>query len=83
MLSSPDSDLIAKLGEKQAKIVKAGTTDFKKGNGTGPYKLTSFQPGVRSTHVRNENYWRDGPNIDGWKSLRSPTRSSCECTHRR
>ena len=32
LLSSPDSDLIAKLGEKQAKIVKAGTTDFKKGN---------------------------------------------------
>ena len=64
LLDSPDSDLIAKLGEKQAKIVKVGTTDFKKGNGTGPYKLTSFQPGVRSTHVRNENYWRDGPNID-------------------
>ncbi|MBT6960237.1 MAG: ABC transporter substrate-binding protein, partial [Rhodospirillaceae bacterium] len=63
-LSSPDSDLLAKLGEKQAKIVKKGTVDFKKGNGTGPYILDSFQAGVRSTHSRNPNYWRDGGNFD-------------------
>ena len=63
-LNSPDSDLPAKLSEKQAKIVKMGTEDFKKGNGTGPYLLESFEPGVRSTHVRNPNYWRDGPNFD-------------------
>jgi peptide/nickel transport system substrate-binding protein len=64
ILSSPDSDLPAKLSEKQAKIVKMGTEDFRKGNGTGPYLLESFAPGVRSTHVRNPNYWRDGPNFD-------------------
>ncbi len=64
ILKSPDSDLPAKLGEKQAKIVKAGTTDFKKGNGTGPYILDSFQAGVKSAHSRNKNYWRDGPNFD-------------------
>ena len=64
VLSSPDSDLPAKLSEKQAKIVKMGTEDFRKGNGTGPYLLESFEPGVRSTHVRNPNYWRDGPNFD-------------------
>lgn len=63
-LSSPDSDLPAKLSEKQAKIVKMGTEDFRQGNGTGPYLLESFEPGVRSTHVRNPNYWRDGPNFD-------------------
>ena len=63
-LSSPDSDLPAKLSEKQAKIAKMGTEDFKAGNGTGPYLLESFEPGVRSTHVRNPNYWRDGPNFD-------------------
>ena len=57
-LSSPDSDLPAKLSEKQAKIAKMGTEDFRKGNGTGPYLLESFEPGVRSTHVRNPNYWR-------------------------
>ena len=64
VLSSPDSDLPVKLGEKQAKIVKMGTEDFRKGNGTGPFLLESFEPGVRSTHVRNPNYWRDGANFD-------------------
>ena len=64
VLSSPDSDLPAKLGEKQAKVVKMDTEDFRKGNGTGPFVLESFEPGVRSTHVRNPNYWRDGPNFD-------------------
>jgi peptide/nickel transport system substrate-binding protein len=64
ILSSPDSDLPTKLGEKQAKIVKKDTVDFTKGNGTGPFLLESFEPGVKSAHVRNENYWRDGPNLD-------------------
>jgi len=64
ILSTPDADLPAKLGEKQAKIVKKDTTDFKKGNGTGPFVLKSFEPGVKSTHVRNKDYWRDGPNLD-------------------
>ena len=63
-LSSPDSDLPFKLGEKQAKIVKKDTVEFTKGNGTGPFLLESFQPGVRSTHVRNPNYWREGANLD-------------------
>ncbi len=64
VLSSPDSDLPAKLSEKQAKIVKKDTEDFRQGIGTGPFLLESFEPGVRSTHVRNPNYWRDGANFD-------------------
>ena len=64
ILNSPDSDLPAKLSEKQAKIVKEGTTDFKKGNGTGPYRTKSFEPGVKSLHVRNEDYWRETANFD-------------------
>ena len=64
ILTSPDSDLPTKLGEKQAKIVKKDTEDFRKGNGTGPFLLESFEAGVRSTHVRNPNYWRDGANFD-------------------
>ena len=64
VLNSPDSDLPAKLGEKQAKIVKKDTEDFRKGNGTGPFLLESFEPGVRSTHTRNPNYWRDGANFE-------------------
>ena len=64
ILNSPDSDLPAKLGEKQIKIVRKDTVDFRKGNGTGPFVLESFEPGVRSTHVRNENYWREGAHFD-------------------
>ena len=64
VLTSPDSDLPVKLGEKQAKIAKQDTVDFKKGNGTGPFVLESFETGVRSTHVRNENYWREGANFE-------------------
>ena len=63
-LSTPDSDLPIKLGEKQFKIVKMDTEDFRQGLGTGPYLLESFEPGVRSVHTRNPNYWRDGPNFD-------------------
>lgn len=61
---SPYSDLSAVLGEKQFKIVKDGTTDWGNPMGTGPYKLVDFQPGVRSAHVRNDNYWREGANLD-------------------
>jgi len=64
ILNTPDSDIPAKLGEKQAKIVKKDTKNFTKGNGTGPFLLELFQPGIKSKHVRNKNYWRDGPNLD-------------------
>lgn len=64
ILETPDSDLPIKLGEKQAKIVKKDTTDFRQGNGTGPFRLESFEPGVKSIHTRNEDYWRDGANLE-------------------
>ena len=64
VLNTPNADLPILLGIYQTKIVKKDTTDFKKGNGTGPFVLKSFEPGVKSVHVRNEHYWRDGPNLD-------------------
>ncbi len=62
ILHAPNADLPILLGLFQAKIVKNGTTGD--GIGTGPYVMESFEPGVKSVHVRNENYWRDGPNLD-------------------
>ncbi len=62
VLHSPNSDLPILLGLFQTKIVKNGSTGD--GIGTGPYVLESFEPGVKSVHTRNENYWRDGPNLD-------------------
>jgi len=63
ILNTPNADLPVVLGIFQTKIVQADTQEFK-GIGTGPFKLESFEPGVKSVHVRNENYFRDGPNLD-------------------
>jgi peptide/nickel transport system substrate-binding protein len=57
-LTSPNADLPVVLGTYHFHIVKAGTTDFNAGIGTGPYKVKEFKPGVRSVAVRNENYWK-------------------------
>ncbi len=57
-LSSPNADLPVILATFHFHIVKAGTTDFSAGIGTGPYKVKEFKPGVRSVAVRNENYWK-------------------------
>ncbi len=62
VLKNPNADLPTLLGLFQTKIVKNGTTGD--GIGTGPFTLESFEPGVKSTHLRNENYWREGANLD-------------------
>jgi peptide/nickel transport system substrate-binding protein len=36
-----------------------GGIDWEGGNGTGGYRLTSFEPGVRAQFERNPNYWKD------------------------
>nr|MCU0922598.1 ABC transporter substrate-binding protein [Burkholderiaceae bacterium] len=64
-LVSANADLPVILGTYHFHIVKAGTTDFSAGIGTGPYKVKEFKPGVRSVAVRNENYWKPGrPYLD-------------------
>ncbi len=62
ILNTPNADLPVLMGLFQSKIVQEGTTGA--GIGTGPYVLESFEPGVKSVHVRNKNYFRDGPNLD-------------------
>jgi peptide/nickel transport system substrate-binding protein len=64
VLSSPNADLAAALGTFHFRIIKDGTTDFSTSVGTGPFKLKTFQPGVKSVHVRNDDYWGDGPYLD-------------------
>ena len=64
-LDSPNADLPVILGTTAFMIVKDGTTDFSKGNGTGPFTVKEFTPGVRSIAVRNPNYWKAGkPYLD-------------------
>ncbi len=57
-LRAPNADLPVILGTYHFHIVKDGTTDFRAGIGTGPFKVKEFQPGVRSIAVRNDNYWK-------------------------
>ena len=64
-LVAPNADLPVILGTPHFMIVKDGTTDFTKGNGTGPYVVKEFSPGVRSIATRNPNYWKPGkPYLD-------------------
>lgn len=64
IMKGPNGDLPVILGTPHFKIIKDGTTDFQTANGTGPFRMTEFKPGVRSISVRNDDYWRDGPNVD-------------------
>jgi peptide/nickel transport system substrate-binding protein len=64
VLEGPNADLPAVLGTHHFKILKEGASDFQAPVGTGPFTLQEFKPGIRSIHVRNNNYWRDGPNLD-------------------
>lgn len=65
-MSAPNAELPIILGTFHFKIVKNGTTDFSNPTGTGPFITKEFSPGVRSVHVRNDNYWNTegGPYID-------------------
>jgi len=64
IMSSPNADLPVILGTPQFKIIKDGTTEFQVANGTGPYRMTEFKPGVRSISKRFDGYWREGGHVD-------------------
>jgi len=64
-LAGPNADLPVILAASHFLIVKDGTKDFTTANGTGPFRLKEFKPGVRSVAVRNDGYWRPGrPYLD-------------------
>jgi len=64
IMKGPNADLPIILSTPQFKMLKDGTTDFQKANGTGPFRMTEFKPGVRSISKRNEHYWREGANVE-------------------
>lgn len=70
-MHSPNSDLSALLGIFQMKIIRNGTAGNRvkedgsiEHNGTGPFVMELFKPGDKSISRRNENYWREGANLD-------------------
>ncbi len=62
IMNTPNSDLPTLLGIFQSKIIKNETTGG--GMGTGPFVMETFEPGVKSVSVRNENYWREPAHLD-------------------
>ncbi len=63
-LTGANTDLPAILSQSHFLIVRNGET-APKGNGTGPFRLADFRPGVRTVVVRNPEYWVPGrPYLD-------------------
>jgi peptide/nickel transport system substrate-binding protein len=65
LLDGPNADLPVILTQSHFSIIPAGEKKFASGNGTGPYRLVNFTPGVRTIARRNGNYWKPGkPYLD-------------------
>jgi peptide/nickel transport system substrate-binding protein len=65
MLTEPNVDLPTLLAIPHMVIVAANTTDFSKGNGTGPFVCKEFTPAQRCIGTRNPNFWKPGkPYLD-------------------
>jgi peptide/nickel transport system substrate-binding protein len=63
-LTGANADLPAILSQSHFLIVRAGETK-PGGNGTGPFRLDQFKPGVRTVVTRNPEYWIPGkPYLD-------------------
>ncbi|WP_128293733.1 ABC transporter substrate-binding protein [Afifella aestuarii] len=73
VLSSPNADLPIILSLHHFMILADGTTDFTTANGTGAFKCETFEPGVRSVGVRNEDYWKENlPYLDSLEFIAIP-----------
>ncbi|MCF1502404.1 ABC transporter substrate-binding protein [Afifella sp. H1R] len=73
VLSSPNADLPIILSLHHFMIIADGTTDFTTANGTGAFKCETFEPGVKSVGVRNENYWKEKlPYLDSLEFIAIP-----------
>lgn len=64
ILDMPNVDLPTVLGTFHFKIVQEDAVDFSFPNGTGPFRIKLFEPGVRSVATAFENYWGDGPYVE-------------------
>ena len=70
VLTQPFGELPVTLANRWARIVAKDRIDRLKTtpSGTGPFRLTDFQPGASLTMARNKDYWmKDRPYLDGAK----------------
>jgi peptide/nickel transport system substrate-binding protein len=65
VLAGPNADLPTILAQSHFLILPGGKADFGTANGTGPYRLKEFRPGIRTLVTRNPNFWKPGkPYLD-------------------
>ncbi len=71
-LTGANADLPSLLATSHMLIVKAGQAK-PDGNGTGPFRLVDFKPGVRTELVRNSEYWiPDRPKLESIELIAIP-----------
>ena len=64
-LDAPNADLPFALSDFHLLILPKGEA-MNSGNGTGPYRIERFEPGISARAVRNPNYWKeDRAHVDG------------------
>lgn len=56
-LSAPNADFVRLMALYNFLISAEGETDFSSGNGTGPFIVKEWNPGIRSIGERNPNYF--------------------------
>lgn len=65
-LAAPNAFLPVLVSSIVFAIVREGATDFTKGNGTGPFTMTSFDPLSSLSLRRHPGYWQSGlPYLEG------------------
>ena len=71
-LSIGNADLPYLLSDYHLQICPAkddGTIDWESGDGTGPYKIEAYEPGVRATLSRHEGWHREGAYFDSLEMI--------------
>ncbi len=64
-LTQPNAFLPVIVSGVTFSIVKDGSTDFSKGNGTGPFSIGAFDSAAKLGLTRFDGYWQDGlPYVD-------------------
>lgn len=77
ILDQPNAMVATILASRQMYVLKKGTSNFDDAVGTGPFKLSEFQPGQGFHVKRNDKYWADeGPYLDGVRGVVIPDQAS-------
>ena len=69
-LVSSNADFPITLSDTRVPISQAGVDDFSGAvYGTGPFKVTTYDPASRVEFVRNDDYWGETANVDTFEMI--------------